>query len=403
MRIGFIPGPLDTLSGEHFPHLVHMQDNLKALRKKTEIELIMAEKANNKYLKFCKTRAFSILNRKHMHVLRKLFHLAFFLAVYMEVKKRVKNQQNDVFIVRFSFANYLIARYLHSKSHKLLLEVHALAHVEEREFGQTYAPMFFILMIRYLEKKMLALAHQIITVSGSLRMSLASLGVDSARIQAVHNAVDPELFDYTTNPVDVIRRHNLENKTVVGFVGSFARYHGVRLLLKVAENFQKQDQNAHFLIVGKNVHGTDNIVEEVVASELAPMFTFSGEVPHAMIPSYIAAMDIAMIPDFNNYGSPMKLFEYMAMKKAIVAPKVAPIREVIENGKTGILFERGNVMEAVKGIEMLIKDERLRRDLGQRAYVEVMSYHTWDQNAKRIVQIAELMLCQSSLLCDRLV
>lgn len=403
MRIGFIPGPLDTLSGEHFPHLVHMQENLKALRKKTEIELIMAEKANNKYLKFCKTRAYSILNRKHIHVLRKLFHLAFFLAVYMEVKKRVKNQQNNVFIVRFSFANYFIARYLHSKSHKLLLEVHALAHVEEREFGQTYAPMFFILMIRYLEKKMLTLAHQIITVSGSLRMSLASLGVDRARIHAVHNGVDPELFDYTTNPVDVIRRHNLENKTIVGFVGSFARYHGVRLLLKVAENFQKQDQNVHFLMVGKNVHGTDNIVEEVVASELAPMFTFSGEVPHAMIPSYIAAMDVAMIPDFNNYGSPMKLFEYMAMKKAIVAPKVAPIREVIENGKTGILFERGNVIEAVKGIEMLIKDERLRHKLGQRAYVKVMSYHTWDQNAKRIVQIAELMLYQSSLLSDRLV
>jgi glycosyltransferase involved in cell wall biosynthesis len=125
---------------------------------------------------------------------------------------------------------------------------------------------------------------------------------------------------------------------------------------------------------------------------LCEVFTFAGEVPHSRIPLYVAAMDIAIIPDFNTYGSPMKLFEYMAMRKAIVAPDVPPIREVIEDGKTGILFERGNVAQALEGIERLIENEQLRHDLGRRARAKVVRSYTWDQNAERIANIAESMM-----------
>jgi glycosyltransferase involved in cell wall biosynthesis len=122
------------------------------------------------------------------------------------------------------------------------------------------------------------------------------------------------------------------------------------------------------------------------------MFTFTGEVPHSEIPVYIAAMDIAIIPDFNTYGSPMKLFEYMAMGKAIVAPDVPPIKEIVEEGKTALVFERKNSIQAVKCIEALIRDKELRNKLGIRARNVVLNSHTWDQNAKRIVSIVGSMV-----------
>ena len=174
-------------------------------------------------------------------------------------------------------------------------------------------------------------------------------------------------------------------------MGSFARYHGIGLLIDVAQRLRNKYEDIAFLLVGRNVHGSDNPQEQVSAIGLSHLFTFTGELPHFEIPEHIAAMDVAVIPDFNNYGSPMKMFEYMAMRKAVLAPDVPCIREVIEPGRTGVLFERGNVGEAVRGLETLIRDEQIRHDLGRRAHAQVMAFHTWDRNAERILQILESM------------
>ena len=238
---------------------------------------------------------------------------------------------------------------------------------------------------------MLGWADRITTVSESLKNCLVNLGVEEKKIHAVHNAVDPDKFLYIGDAEDLIEKYNLDKNVVVGFVGSFARYHGVEILLDVAERLEKKYENIVFLLVGRNVHGPDNPMENISSGRFSSVFIFAGEVPHSMIPRHIAVMDIAIVPDFNDYGSPMKLFEYMAMKKAVVAPDVAPIREVVEDGQTALLFERGNADEAAWCIERLIVDEKFRHAIGRKAHREVMTFHTWDKNAERIFDIAESM------------
>jgi len=368
-----------------------MKENINALRKKVEINVLTADKANAHYMRFRESMAFKALSFRYMHIVRKFLHLLFFLAVYMELKKRVSCQKSDLFLVRFSYSNYLITRHLHSKGYKILLEVHALAHIEEKEYGQTYSPPFYFPFISYLESRILSWADCITTVSGSLRDCLVGLGIDKQIIHVVHNAVDLDTFDYNTDPKSVIKEYNLENKVVCGFVGSFARYHGVEILIDVAENIQRKRAGVTFLIVGRNVHGSDDVMEKCFARGLSRVFRFTGEVPHSRIPLHIAAMDITLIPDFNDYGSPMKLFEYMAMGKAVVAPDVPPIREVIEDGITGILFKKGDVAEITKAVEELIDNAELRRSLGHRAHQRIVESYTWDKNAKKIVKIAESM------------
>ena len=397
MRIGFIPGALDTLSGEHFPHLIHMRENIRALSKKAEVNVLTADKVNALYLAFQSSGFYERLSYRNMHILRKILHFLFFLMVYLEVRRNINCGKNELFLVRHSFSsNYLIARYLRSKGYKILLEVHALAQVEEKHHGQTYLPeccsYFYFLLVNYLEKKMLGWADRITTVSESLKKSLVDLGVEEKKIHAVHNAVEPDKFLSIADAEELIKKYNLDRNIVVGFVGSFARYHGVEILLDVAERLEKKFENIVFLLVGRNVHGPDNPMENVFTGRFSSVFVFAGEVPHSMIPQHIAAMDIAIVPDFNDYGSPMKLFEYMAMKKAVVAPDVAPIREVVEDGQTALLFERGQADEAARCIERLIEDENLRHAMGRKAHREVMTFHTWDQNAGRIVDIAESMI-----------
>jgi len=394
MKICFIPTALDTLSGEHFPHLVHMQENIRALRKKLEIHLVTANKLNAWYMRLHRSRLYELLNLKFLHIIRKSLHALFFLAVYLELKKNINHHQPDLFLVRFAISNYLITRYLHFKGYRVLLEVHALAHTEERLYGQSYAPPFYFPIVAYLEKKMLRWAHQVTAVSHSLASFLVNLGIAEERIHVIHNAVDPDKFDYNIDAHDIIEQYDLHNKTVIGFVGSFARYHGIDMLLDIAQHLHKKYENITFLIVGKNIHGSDNPMEKAFVRRLSHIFTFAGEVPHSRIPLYVAAMDIAVIPDFNTYGSPMKLFEYMAMKKPVVAVDVPPIREVIEDGQTGILFEKGNVSQAAKSVARLIEDERLRYKLGEQARLKVLADHTWDKNAESLLDIAQRMISE---------
>jgi len=326
-----------------------------------------------------------------MYGIRKLLNLLFFIAVYIEVKKNVNSQQNDLFLVRYSLSNYLIIRYLHCAGHKMLLEVHGLAHIEEKEYGQSYMPPFYYGIVACFEKRMLGWADEIITGSGSSRDSLADIGINAERIHVVHNGFAPDKFNSLADPEEVVQQYNLGGKMIIGFVGSFARYHGFEILLSIAENLHKKYQNIGFLLVGRNVHGSDSQLEKVLATRLAHLFTFTGEVPHSRVQLLIAAMHIAIIPDSNTYGSPMKLFEYMAMRKAVVAPDVPPILEIIEDGETGIVFERGNLEGAVKAVEKLIEDDSLRRHLGQRAYAKVIDSYTWGKRAERIAMIAEKM------------
>jgi len=115
--------------------------------------------------------------------------------------------------------------------------------------------------------------------------------------------------------------------------------------------------------------------------------TLVGNVPHEEVPRYLALMDVAVAPypaleDF--YFSPLKLYEYMASSRAVVASRIGQVAEVIADGLTGLLYEPGNEDELIACVRRLRADESLRRELGQSARM-ACSKNTWRQNAERVV------------------
>ena len=112
--------------------------------------------------------------------------------------------------------------------------------------------------------------------------------------------------------------------------------------------------------------------------------TVTGLIPHEDVPAWLARIDIAVLADSNDYGSPMKIFEYMAAGKAIVAPDYGPVLEVLQNGSTGVVFPRGDVGALQEALSELVADPALRRRLGENARVSVLREHTWARNAERL-------------------
>jgi glycosyltransferase involved in cell wall biosynthesis len=123
---------------------------------------------------------------------------------------------------------------------------------------------------------------------------------------------------------------------------------------------------------------------------IADRVLFTGILDHTEVPNALAAMDIAVQSDVTDYASPLKLIEYMAAARAIVAPRKGNIQEIIRDGETGLLFEPGNLEEMGGAIRRLAVDPGLRDRLGRAAREHLfLARYTWDSNVDRVLQLFE--------------
>lgn len=241
-----------------------------------------------------------------------------------------------------------------------------------------------------LERMVLHSAERIAVVSDVLKEELIAKGIEAHRIILNPNGVNPHHFHPKVDGGAVRKKYGIDNKIVVGFIGSFGLWHGVEVLAQAVAPVIQKHPHVHFLIIGDGaLRGTvEKILHESGAENSV---TLTGSIPHDESPSYLAACDILASPHVPNadgtrfFGSPTKLFEYMAMGKAIVASNLEQIGTVLEDNKTALLVEPGSVKELVNGICTLVEDTQLRAQLGTGAHAEALKSYTWKMNAQRII------------------
>jgi len=200
-------------------------------------------------------------------------------------------------------------------------------------------------------------------------------GYNTKALKSIPNAVEESWLD---RPVD--KQDNAE--VVIGFVGSIMAYHGVDMLLQAFRNAAESLGQIRLLIVGDG-HMLETYKDWVRENQLDDKVHFTGSVPFDRVPQQIAKMDICVNPKHSWYGSPIKLFEYGAMKRAIIAANEAPIAEVITHGSDGLLI-RPEVSDLTKAIVDLASDYQLRNSLSESFYHRVKTLHTWQKNVQAI-------------------
>lgn len=246
------------------------------------------------------------------------------------------------------------------------------------------------LLERY-ERLNLEAAARIFVVSEVERQNLEARGVPSAKIVVNPNGVDAELFRPGAGGAEVRQELGIgAGEVVAGFVGTFGPWHGV---VQLAEAVKQVPAGlpVRFLLVGSgSLHGE---VERLLQAETASgRVIFTGTVAHERVPQLLDACDILVSPhvpladgsDF--FGSPTKIFEYMAMGKGIVASRLGQIGEVLSDEETALLVEPGNVKELASAIIKLIESPDLRQRLGRNARETAIQNHTWTRNAERVLE-----------------
>ena len=245
------------------------------------------------------------------------------------------------------------------------------------------------------ERINLRAADLVVVVSRALRDQLVEQGlVEPTRILVNPNAVDPLQFRPDLAGTRVRARLGLQSSTVVGFAGTFGVWHGIPTLAAALPRVVAARPEVRFLLIGDGP--LRPVVDRVVREHgLDGRVALTGQVPLAEVPEYLAACDVLVSPHGRQvdggefFGSPTKLYEYMAAGRPIVASGVGQIAEALTDGQTALLVPPDDPQALVDAILRLVDDACLRSRLAAAARCQAEAHHTWRTNAERLLRALE--------------
>jgi len=314
--------------------------------------------------------------------------------------KIIKNQKSLFLYQRHSIFNICGVTLSYLTKIPLILEYNGSEYWVRQKWGGL---LIFKRLCYFMEKISLRKAHLISVVSEPIKNELLKQGIPGDKILVNYNGVDPQKFNLNIDGSKMRKKLRLENKIIVGTLSTFGVWHGTKVFSKAVKSIIKKypipntQHPIHFLFIGDGVERPEceKIIQEYGMEKYV---TFTGTVPFTEIQQYLAACDILVASHIPNpdgtpfFGSPTKLFEYMAMGKGIVASDLDQIGEVLEHKETAWLVKPGEVDDLVNGIIELIQNENLRKELGRNACEKVVKNYTWEQNAKRVIDAYDNLL-----------
>lgn len=310
-----------------------------------------------------------------------LMEIAYNLIVFYRINKYTSEHHVDLIYERYSLFMFYTVRLARKKGIPIILEINDSALVERVRH------LFLVGLAKKFESWIFRHADGLVFISSEFRKIASSHYQLNNEICVSPNAADPHLFSRDRYDRDDIRhRLGLEHKMVCGYVGAFHHWHGIHTFVEKVIPVMKQNHDTCMLMIGDG-----ELLEEIKATvdrnQLHERFIFTGRIAHDDVPEYIAAMDIAVLPDSNVYGSPMKIFEYMAMEVPVIAPDYSPIGEVIVSGETGWLFRKQDYSDCIRHYEQLLENREEVRKVGLNAREYIISKRQWANNADDIINM----------------
>lgn len=313
---------------------------------------------------------------------------------------------NGAIYQRLSLGNYSGVILSRDYGVPFVLEYNGSENWLARNWG---TPLSLVKLAMRAETACLKHAHLVVTVSDVLRDELIERGVEPERIVSFPNGVNTDLFSpdrFSEKDIQILRSQYQipEEFVVVTFVGTFGPWHGAEVFARALVKIVREDpewvkaQKLHFLFIGDGVRRP--IVESLVSDPLVHSFvTITGLIDQEKTPLHLAASDILVSPHVHNpdgspfFGSPTKLFEYLASGRPVIASDLGQIGEVMEgcpqikNLKTGderlsgascgLLVEAGSTEDLSDAIKFVALDPQLRKSMGHNARRLAVERYTW--------------------------
>ena len=313
------------------------------------------------------------------------------LLAIIKLLRSVHAEKTDFIYERYAFFNIAGAFVSTMKKIPLVVEVNELSG-HKRIRGQ-----FFVKICAALERYILRRARLVVVVSDFLNQEVVKIvGGQRTKVVTIPNGV-PERWltqDISEEVVSDLRgKYGLEGKKVICFVGGLVHWHNFDFLLEaVADVRQRVNDEVVMMFVGSGPL-EKHICEKAAILEIPEEnLLLVGNVKHSSIPAYLKLSDVAVIPETNDFRSPIKLFEYMATGVPVIAPRKPAIEVAVIHEQNGCLFAPGDVEQLSDGIVLLLSDGVLAQGVGISARETIAENFTWEKHAKFIEGVIVGML-----------
>jgi glycosyltransferase involved in cell wall biosynthesis len=362
---------------------VHIEELVAALRRMGHEVVVVGPQATAREDFGGEAGWVAALKRHLPRFVYELLELTYALLDYRRVARAIRAWRPDALYERYNL--YLPSGVWAHRRFRIpmLLEVNAPLYAERKK----YDGISLDRIARWTERYAWRGADYVLPVTAVLGRVVARAGVAAERIVVVPNAIDPRRFARVAADDTAKAALGLRGRLVLGFVGFMREWHGLERLIDFIA--AARDPTWHLLLVGD---GPARAALEAAAHArgAAARVTFTGVVGRDRIVDYIAAFDVALQPEVVAYASPLKLFEYMALGRAIVAPATDNIREVLVDGENAVLFAPDDPQAFNAALARVCADAGLRARIGGNARHTIDARGlTWDGNARRVSELFE--------------
>lgn len=234
-----------------------------------------------------------------------------------------------------------------------------------------------------------------ICVSQTLKQLMTdTAGLDESKMNGFEVspvAVDTNVFHPSMEPAEEVRKL-ARGRKIAGYVGTLTAWHGVDLFFETAQIMKDRNAPVLLLAVGGEPERVERLRKRVREAGLENHLLFYGSIDFQQVPPFLAAMDMCLIADTQDWSSPTKFFEFAAMERPIIASRSPSVLEVFgDSGTAGLFFERGNAEDMADKMLMVLNDHDLSERLGRAARQRVLQRYTWECNVKTIMCLYEKM------------
>lgn len=305
------------------------------------------------------------------------------LLAYRRLMKAVQAFKPDVIYERYALFQPAGVWASRRTGVPLLLEVNAPYAIARRKYGSMALGGFADRVERYT----FCGATRVFPVTQVLADMLVGMGVQRERIRVIPNGINPKDFTSVPTTEQAQAGFGLQGRMVIGFIGFVREWDRLdRIVSWLAR--RPADDPAMLLVVGD---GPVRPALEAQAQQLgvAHKLKFTGVVPRSKVPAAAAAFDVALQTALVPYASPLCLFEYMALGKAILAPDQPNHHEVLVGGVDADLYDPDDEAGIEKRLDVLASDAALRARLGAAAHQALQDRrYVWAGNAQRVSEVA---------------
>jgi PEP-CTERM/exosortase A-associated glycosyltransferase len=318
-------------------------------------------------------------------------------SLYVNLLDKVATEKPDILHAHSPALNGLATALVSKKTGiPFIYEIRAFWEDAAVDHGTTKENSIRYRLTRALETYVVKQANAVTTICDGLRSDLIQRGIPEAKITIIPNAVNIDQFKLIENINSKIQtKFNLNDKFVIGFIGSFYAYEGLDLLLQAVKQLSAKRPNIRCLLVGGGLQENALKIQQKKLG-LSDQVAFAGRVPHEQVSDYYSVIDLLIYPRISKriteLVTPLKPLEAMAQGRPFLASDVGGHKELITEGITGLLFKKDSVEDLVNSISMFMDNQIETDKLIRNGINYVTSERNWSNSVKRYENVYKRIL-----------